>query len=182
MLGLYIHIPFCKRKCLYCDFPSFDDCQSEFEDYTNSLIEELKERSIDLKGYKFDTIFIGGGTPSFLPTNMMGKIIDKVLNSFDIDNNAEITIEANPGTVSLKSLKEYKSMYINRISMGLQAWQENILKTLGRIHTSDIFRDNFLLAREIGFENINVDLMFTLPNQTIIDWEETLTRVIELKP
>ncbi|MCD8037095.1 MAG: radical SAM family heme chaperone HemW, partial [Clostridiales bacterium] len=181
-ISLYIHIPFCVRKCLYCDFPSFALPENCYEDYVRTLCREIEEYSSDFKGMKVKTIFFGGGTPSVLPPKLLGRIIDTVMSKFDVADDAEISIETNPGTLDMKKLTEMKSMYFNRLSMGLQAWQDRLLKKIGRIHTADVFETNYLQARDAGFKNINVDLMFALPTQTLDDWQETLEKIIKLNP
>ena len=181
-ISLYIHIPFCVRKCLYCDFPSFSGMESIFDDYVRMLCREIDETYSDYRGMEVKSIFVGGGTPSVLPPALLGRISDKIFSRFDVDSKAEITIETNPGTKKKKKLAEMKSMYFNRLSMGLQAWQDRLLKKLGRIHTADEFETNFLQARDAGFKNINVDLMFALPAQSLDDWQETLEKVIKLRP
>ena len=181
-ISLYIHIPFCVRKCLYCDFPSFSGMESIFDDYVRMLCREIDETYSDYRGMEVKSIFVGGGTPSVLPPALLGRISDKIFSRFDVDSQAEITIETNPGTLDAKKLAEMKSMYFNRLSMGLQAWQDRLLKKLGRIHTADEFETNFLQARDAGFKNINVDLMFALPAQSLDDWQETLEKVIKLRP
>lgn len=181
-ISLYIHIPFCVRKCLYCDFPSFSGMESIFDDYVRMLCREIDETYSDYRGMEVKSIFIGGGTPSVLPPALLGRISDKIFSRFDVDSKAEITIETNPGTLDAKKLVEMKSMYFNRLSMGLQAWQDRLLKKLGRIHTADEFETNFLQARDAGFKNINVDLMFALPAQSLDDWQETLEKVMKLRP
>lgn len=181
-ISLYIHIPFCVRKCLYCDFPSFSGMESIFDDYVRMLCREIDETYSDYRGMEVKSIFVGGGTPSVLPPALLGRISDKIFSRFDVDSKAEITIETNPGTLDAKKLAEIKSMYFNRLSMGLQAWQDRLLKKLGRIHTADEFETNFLQARDAGFKNINVDLMFALPAQSLDDWQETLEKVMKLRP
>lgn len=181
-ISLYIHIPFCVRKCLYCDFPSFSGMESIFDDYVRMLCREIDETYSDYRGMEVKSIFIGGGTPSVLPPALLGRISDKIFSRFDVDSKAEITIETNPGTLDAKKLAEMKSMYFNRLSMGLQAWQDRLLKKLGRIHTADEFETNFLQARDAGFKNINVDIMFALPAQSLDDWQETLEKVMKLRP
>lgn len=181
-ISLYIHIPFCVRKCLYCDFPSFALPENCYEDYVRTLCREMNEYAADFYGMKVKSIFIGGGTPSVLPPKLLGRIMDTVMSKFDVDSDAEISIEANPGTLDAKKLTEMKSMYFNRLSMGLQAWQDRLLKGIGRIHTADEFETNFLQARDAGFKSINVDLMFALPGQTLDDWQETIEHVLKLRP
>lgn len=181
-ISLYIHIPFCVRKCLYCDFPSFSGMDGMFEDYVRRLCREMDEAAPSFQGIGVKSVFFGGGTPSILPPALMGRIMDKIMSAYDVNSDAEISMEANPGTLDAAKLREYKSMYFNRLSMGLQAWQDRLLERLGRIHRVGEFEDNFLQARDSGFKNINVDLMFSLPGQTLDDWQETLEKVIRLDP
>ena len=181
-ISLYIHIPFCVRKCLYCDFPSFSGMDGMFEDYVRRLCREMDEAAPSFQGIGVKSVFFGGGTPSILPPALMGRIMDKIMSAYDVNSDAEISMEANPGTLDAAKLREYKSMYFNRLSMGLQAWQDRLLERLGRIHRVGEFEDNFLQARDSGFKNINVDLMFSLPGQTMDDWQETLEKVIRLDP
>lgn len=181
-ISLYIHIPFCVRKCLYCDFPSFSGMDGMFEDYVRRLCREMGEAAPSFQGIGVKSVFFGGGTPSILPPALMGRIMDKIMSAYDVNSDAEISMEANPGTLDAAKLREYKSMYFNRLSMGLQAWQDRLLERLGRIHSVGEFEDNFLQARDSGFKNINVDLMFSLPGQTLDDWQETLEKVMRLDP
>ena len=181
-ISLYIHIPFCVRKCLYCDFPSFSGMDGMFEDYVRRLCREMGEAAPSFQGIGVKSVFFGGGTPSILPPALMGRIMDKIMSAYDVNSDAEISMEANPGTLDAAKLREYKSMYFNRLSMGLQAWQDRLLERLGRIHRVGEFEDNFLQARDSGFKNINVDLMFSLPGQTLYDWQETLEKVMRLDP
>jgi len=181
-VSLYIHIPFCVKKCLYCDFPSFSGLGAYYDDYVNILCREISEASIEFSGRNVKTIFIGGGTPTILQPRLIGKIMDTIMSNYEVEEDAEITIESNPGTLDKIKLNEFKQTYINRLSIGLQAWQNDLLKALGRIHTVDEFLKNYIDAKDVGFENINIDLMFSLPNQSIEDWEETLRNVISLCP
>lgn len=181
-LSLYIHIPFCKQKCQYCDFPSYAGCEGEFEGYLSALTQELKQSATLCRDYEIPTVFIGGGTPTVLPPKMLGAVMDVVLNKYRLAPNAEITVEANPGTLDANYLAELKAMAVNRLSMGVQAWQGRLLTRLGRIHTKDQFVQNYMDAREIGFDNINVDLMFGLPGQSLNDWAETLENIVALSP
>lgn len=171
--SLYVHIPFCLKKCLYCDFNSYTNSNLQY-DYIKALEKELL--SIDKKN--FETIFIGGGTPTILSVQNLRHLL-KLLVKF---NAKEFTVECNPGTLTKEKLELMKEFGVNRLSIGLQAWQDTHLKTLGRIHSREQFLDNFNLARQIGFQNINIDLMFGIPNQTIQDWRETLDQVLQLKP
>ena len=153
-----------------------------FEDYVRRLCREMDEAAPSFQGIGVKSVFFGGGTPSILPPALMGRIMDKIMSAYDVNSDAEISMEANPGTLDAAKLREYKSMYFNRLSMGLQAWQDRLLERLGRIHRVGEFEDNFLQARDSGFKNINVDLMFSLPGQTMDDWQETLEKVIRLDP
>ena len=180
--GIYIHIPFCVRKCLYCDFLSFACDKNAQEKYMEALYNEIKAFKPCMEGIEVTSIFIGGGTPSVVEPRLLGKVLGFVKDNYNIKPDAEITMELNPGTVTKESLEEYKTMGINRLSMGLQAWQDRLLKTIGRIHTAEKFEESFCLAREVGFENINVDLMLSLPTQTMEDVKETIEKVTSLNP
>lgn len=180
-LSIYIHIPFCVRRCLYCDFVSFSGRHEYFEQYKNALISEIEVFECP-ENVCAETLFFGGGTPSVFPPEYISEICGAVYKKFSPAGNMEITIEANPGTVGKSALKIYKESGINRISMGLQAWQNHVLQKLGRIHTRDDFLESFYLMRNTGFDNINVDLMFALPFQSIKEWEETVAGVAELGP
>lgn len=171
--SLYVHIPFCVKKCLYCDFNSY--ANRELEDlYIDSLVNEIGK----IEQNKFGTIFIGGGTPTILSISNLEKLL-KSLKAFSPD---EYTIEANPGTIDDEKLKLLKHYGVNRISMGLQAWQDRLLKGLGRIHTIEDFLKSYNLIRKNGFKNVNIDLMFDIPDQSFEDWKETIENVILLKP
>lgn len=186
-----MHIPFCKQKCKYCDFISFSNKENCINDYFDCLLMEIEEKA---KDYKFEvvngikekirvnTIYIGGGTPSFVDEGFIEKILIKIKENFNVLKTAEITIEVNPGTISESKLKKYYEFGINRISIGLQSTNDNLLKMLGRIHTFSEFEYTYNLARKIGFKNINVDLMIGLPNQTIKDIECSINKVIEKSP
>ncbi|SHJ46091.1 oxygen-independent coproporphyrinogen-3 oxidase [Geosporobacter subterraneus DSM 17957] len=181
-IGMYIHIPFCKQKCAYCDFPSFEGREAELDDYVAALLVELKEWYIPLKDYQIKSVFLGGGTPSLLSISQLNAILEGIYRWFSLKSAAEISIEANPGTLDRVKLEYYHHHGINRLSIGLQAWQNQLLKVLGRIHTQQEFIDNYYAARAAGFKNISVDLMFGLPDQTFEDWKETLHQVLQLKP
>ena len=176
-IALYVHIPFCKEKCRYCDFLSFKDTSKSL-DYKNALLREIDAFDTN-KNVK--SIFIGGGTPSFVEPKFIAEIMEH-LSKFKINSDAEITIESNPGTLTAKKLEIYKKSGINRISIGLQAWQNRILKTLGRIHSREEFLESYSLARKFGFDNINIDIMFSLPGQSFDDWKTTLENVTRLEP
>lgn len=175
MTSLYIHIPFCKSKCKYCDFLSFPNTEY-INAYKKALLNEIN--AFDCESVK--SIFIGGGTPSIIDSSIIAEIME-VTGKFNIEKNAEITIETNPGTLTEEKLKTYRESGINRISMGLQAWQNSLLKTLGRIHTRESFLKNYELACKY-FNNINIDLMFSLPDQSYEMWLETLENVTALNP
>lgn len=179
-IGIYVHIPFCKQKCKYCDFLSFDNKNELIDDYIRSLLKEIEE--CDKKAFKVNTIYFGGGTPSFISSNLVVIVLSKIKEKFQVIENAEITIEVNPGTVDKDKLKEYKEAGFNRLSIGLQESHNEILKTIGRIHTYSDFEKCFEMAKEVGFNNINVDLMLALPTQSINDLEESLNKVIKLEP
>lgn len=175
-IGLYIHIPFCAHKCDYCDFVSFSNKEDIIDKYINKLLEEIKQEN--LEQYKIRTIYIGGGTPSFIPS----KYITEVLKSINKDEAEEITIEVNPGTVTEEKLKDYLNAGINRLSIGLQSTNNKILQEISRIHTFEQFLETYKLAKEVDFDNINIDLMIGLPNQRLEDVQKSLEEVIKLKP
>lgn len=177
-IALYIHIPFCKQKCFYCDFPSFSQKEGLMDEYIDALIKEIGLRA---KDYIIKTIFIGGGTPSYLDLKNMKKLLETI-KKLDLKKDLEFTIECNPGTLEDEKLILMKNMGVNRISMGLQTTHNNLLKSIGRIHSFEEFKDNFKKARSIGFNNINIDLMFGLPNQSVEEWEESLNEITKLKP
>ena len=179
-MGLYVHIPFCKRKCLYCDFPSFGNMEDKYEAYVCALEQEIEARGPECGDWQVSSVFFGGGTPTVLSKELLERLMTKIKNCFLVVKNAEITIEANPGTMDSQKAEALVKMGFNRLSMGVQAWQNRLLSTLGRIHTIEEFQNNFEIARKAGFENINVDLMFALPTQTFEDWQETLEKITAL--
>ncbi|SHO53999.1 radical SAM family heme chaperone HemW [Anaerocolumna xylanovorans] len=181
-LGLYLHIPFCERKCLYCDFLSAAADTATKDRYVNALIKEIDSYKEWACSYLVKTVFIGGGTPTSLCTESIARIMEAVRNTFSFDESAEITIEANPGTAGREKLLTIKRAGINRISMGLQSADNEELKLLGRIHTYETFAENYHLARELGIDNINVDLMSSLPGQSLKNWMSTLKKVADLEP
>lgn len=176
-IALYIHVPFCKQKCLYCDFPSFSGRESLMYKYTAALCSELDSKV----NRKVNTIFIGGGTPTYLSLECL-NILKNSIDKINKDKNLEFTVEGNPDSFSGEKLKFFKSMGVNRLSIGLQAWQNSLLKDLGRIHDREQFINAYNEARKIGFNNINIDLMFGLPNQNMSDWKETVKEVVKLNP
>ncbi len=181
-LGIYLHIPFCMKKCHYCDFLSAPADENTKERYIEALKKEIFLYREDLKENIISTIFLGGGTPSLLKEKQIKEILDAIFETYFVQEGAEITIEANPETLTKEKLKIYKEVGINRLSIGLQSTEEEQLKRLGRIHTYKKFLESYALAREVGFENINVDLMSALPFQTKEEWEETLRKIVNLNP
>ena len=180
-ISLYIHIPFCAQKCLYCDFPSFarkDHLRKAYIEALNKEIINLREKHNNLE---INTIFIGGGTPSVLEADELECLLKEVAK-LNMAKDIEYSMECNPGNLTEEKLEVMKNYGVNRISIGLQAKQDNLLKGLGRIHNYKTFKENFLLAKKVGFNNINVDLMFGLPNQRLNEWEETLREIISLEP
>lgn len=184
-IGIYIHIPFCKSKCPYCDFNSFALNPIPENNYIRSLINELestikKEDSIHCK--PLDTIYIGGGTPSVISAKYIKEILDKLHKSFKLKDEIEVTIEVNPATVNADKLKEYKNFGINRLSIGVQSFDNKVLKILGRIHNAKDAIKTYEDARNAGFENIGIDLMFGIPNQDIDMWLADIEMAISIKP
>lgn len=181
-LGIYIHIPFCKQKCYYCDFISFSKKDEKVEQYVECLKKEIIANKGKAKNYKINTIYIGGGTPSYIDSKKIVSILKTIQENYIVERDAEITIEINPGTVNKEKLEDYKEAGINRISIGLQSTNNTVLKTIGRIHTYEQFLETYNLARSLNFSNINVDLMLALPNQTEEILIESLQKIITLNP
>ena len=181
-LGIYIHIPFCKQKCTYCDFISYSDKNNLVEKYMRELKQEIKNNADNVNKYKISTIYIGGGTPSYIESKHIVEILETIKQKYNIDQNVEVTIEVNPGTVTKEKLQDYIKAGINRISIGLQTTNNQLLQVIGRIHTYEEFLNTYNLARDVGFKNINVDLMIGLPKQTIEDVNESLEKIINLEP
>ena len=181
-LELYIHIPFCVKKCAYCDFLSGSASDQQIEEYVQALIEEIRYYKEVAKKYEVSTVFLGGGTPSLLTEEQMKVLMEVLGQTFFIRQNAEITMEANPGTVTVEKLRAYQKAGINRISFGLQSVDNEELKMLGRIHTYEEFLESYDAARKAGFQNINVDLISAIPKQTVRSWEQTLQTIISLQP
>ncbi len=181
-LEIYIHIPFCVRKCNYCDFLSFAGCDDIHDEYVKTLVKEMKAYAPMFSGREVTSVFIGGGTPSILEPSLMSDISETVFKSFNVSKDVEFTTESNPGTLSDKKLMAYRSAGINRLSMGLQSADNDMLKKLGRIHTYEEFLDNYDKAVKAGFENINVDLISGLPGEKKEGFEKTLRKVIDLRP
>ena len=181
-LQLYLHIPFCVRKCAYCDFLSGPASSEEIASYVDAMICEIKSYRRQFAEYEVSTVFLGGGTPSILTAAQIEGVFSALRETFDISVDAEISIEMNPGTVTKEKLEMYRKVGINRLSIGLQSVNDEELKLLGRIHTMQEFLNTYRMARDCGFENVNVDLISAIPGQTVESWKRTLQTVAELKP
>lgn len=181
-MELYLHMPFCVRKCAYCDFLSFPSGAETQRMYAKRLMEDIGVMGKRYGEIPVETIFIGGGTPSVPDSGLIVEIMEHVRHAFHVADGAEISMEANPGTVTREKLTDYRKAGINRLSFGLQSANDRELKLLGRIHTWAEFLESFMLARECGFANLNIDLMSALPGQTCESWKETLSRVTDLDP
>jgi oxygen-independent coproporphyrinogen III oxidase len=181
-LEIYLHIPFCLRKCQYCDFLSFAGEESRYQDYRKALEAEAENCLLPLGSYQVSTVFFGGGTPSLLPGREIGDVLAVLRRRFPFRPDAEITLEANPGTVTGEKLRAYRQAGVNRLSLGCQSTDNRELKYLGRIHSYEDFLRTWHLACEAGFTNRNVDLMSGLPGQTVASWERSLRQVAELGP
>lgn len=181
-LELYVHIPFCVKKCSYCDFLSFPADERTQGAYTDALLKEIAYYGKQMGDYVVNTIYIGGGTPSWLDENKMLRILDTIYTSFQVSRDAEISMECNPGTLTQSKLSMYRRAGINRLSIGLQSADDEELKILGRIHTFSQFLKTYEMARETGYSNINVDLISGIPYQTVDKFYKTLQKVVRLKP
>lgn len=177
-VGLYIHIPFCEQKCYYCDFASYQGKEHMIDEYLSALEEELLKKTA---GLVFDTIFIGGGTPTML-TKEQFDVLASMTVSVQKTEDAEFSIECNPGNLTEEKAKVIKSMGVNRLSIGLQSSNDSILLDIGRIHTFREFKENYLMLRKLGFDNINVDLIYGLPHENIAVLQQTLMDVVGLNP
>lgn len=175
-IGVYVHIPFCSKKCYYCDFVSYAGKKNQIPQYIEALKKEID--FYDFNKYIVDTIYIGGGTPSFIDSTYIVQILEKIPHTPD----TEITIELNPGTVDEDKIKDYKKAGVNRLSIGLQSTDDEVLKTIGRIHSYKQFLETYQIARKVGFKNINIDLMLALPKQTHKVLTESVNKVIKLNP
>ena len=181
-LAIYIHIPFCVRKCLYCDFLSAPASDETREQYVQALCREIREERKSYVNYKIETIFLGGGTPSLLSGEQLDRILGTVFDAYQVADDCEISMEVNPGTVTKEKLKAYKRAGVNRLSIGMQSAVEEELQSLGRIHSSEDAFDTYDLAVKTGFNNINIDLMSAIPGQTKESWKESLKRILDLEP
>lgn len=181
-LGLYIHVPFCIRKCNYCDFLSFHGSTEMQSRYVQTLVQEMEGWREKIHSYNVDTVFLGGGTPSVLTVSDMDKIFQGIADCFSISDLSEFTIECNPGTVTQEKLELYRGAGVNRISIGMQSAIEEELRKLGRIHTYNEFARCYKMVRKLGFTNVNIDVMSAVPGQTIQSYKDTLACVLELEP
>lgn len=177
-LGLYIHIPFCIKKCAYCDFLSWSGDKDQKEEYVRDLEQEIRSYKTFAADYQVSTVYFGGGTPSILETGQIERIMGALRQTFRIEKKAEITLEMNPGTARKEKLKAYRQLGINRLSIGIQSVKNENLKLLGRIHTYEDFLESYHMAREAGFDNISGDLISSLPGQTLEEWKEELEILI----
>ena len=181
-LELYIHIPFCVKKCNYCDFLSAPADAETKAAYMEALCREITEKSREFRTYEVVTVFIGGGTPTTVPAREIKRMLDIIRKYYDVQTEAEISMEVNPGTVNAEALQIYKLSGITRLSIGLQSTEETELKCLGRIHSYEQFLETYRQARDAGFDNINVDIMSALPEQTMESYQKTLKRITGLVP
>jgi oxygen-independent coproporphyrinogen-3 oxidase len=178
-MALYIHVPFCRRKCLYCSFVSYDHREADIPLYLNALKKELEQRA---GGERIRSLYLGGGTPSLLPAKDIGNLLSIIGRLFIMDEAAEITIEANPGTVDVAYLTAIRQLGVNRLSLGVQSLNDSELLMLGRIHTADEARDAVRFARSAGFDNLSLDLIYGLPGQTLTDWQHSLEEALAMEP
>lgn len=181
-LELYLHIPFCVKKCNYCDFFSASGTEEEQVAYVSAMVQEIQSYQELSREYEVQTIFLGGGTPSLLTPEQIEQIFNAIYHTFSVNENAEITMEMNPGTVDIEKLHAMKAAGVNRLSIGLQSAQNEELKMLGRIHTFEEFLETWRLTEQAGFKNRNIDLMSALPGQTMESYEDTLSKVLALEP
>ena len=181
-ISVYIHIPFCVRKCLYCDFLSGPASEASRKAYINALCEEIRSEAYKYEGFRVVSVFIGGGTPSVIDAEDIRRVLNTLRQSYRLEAECEITIEVNPGTVTEDKLRIYRESGINRLSIGLQSARNSELKALGRIHSYEDFLNTYEKAVKIGFSNINVDLMSAIPEQTLSSYRETLNKVLQLTP
>lgn len=172
-IGIYIHIPFCQQKCFYCDFASYEHQEAKMEEYMRALCQEILQYTEILSSHSIHSIYFGGGTPSYLPASYLQQIL-QILQLFSLTPDCEITLEVNPGTVTLDKMKLYSQYGINRISMGLQSTHSDILKHIGRIHGFHDAEQTLYWAKEAGFQNVSVDLIYPLPDLTVEKWSSTL--------
>lgn len=178
--GIYVHVPFCARKCQYCDFHSVVADETFVGSYFDAFEQELLVRSREAAADSFDTLFIGGGTPSILTISRLDRLLRMLTSSFTFSSGAEITVEVNPSSLSLAKLRCLRSWGVNRLSMGVQSFEPHLLEALGRLHTVEQVFQSLRSARQVGFDNISMDLMFGLPDQTMAQWQATLATAVQL--
>ena len=179
-LGIYVHIPFCKKKCNYCDFISFSCYEEKYDIYFKTQKAEINSRKVANR--EISTIYFGGGTPSYPDSKYVVDILNTIKENYSVKENCEITIEVNPGTVTKEKLQDYKNAGFNRLSIGLQSTEDRLLKLIGRIHNYSDFLHTYNLAKEVGFNNINVDLMLALPTQTLEELMQSVDKIVDLNP
>jgi len=182
MLSLYIHVPFCVRKCRYCGFYSTPYSSSNADAFLSGLKSEATRYQNDFRHKLFTSIYIGGGTPTVLSPEQFRLLVRTIREHFTIDDGVEFTVEANPNTITHEKLSLMRSEGVNRLSIGVQSFSDEVLQILGRLHTAEQAADAFRVARRAGFENIGVDLIYGIPGQTADHWEDTLDAAIKLKP
>ena len=181
-IALYVHIPFCETKCPYCDFNTYAGIEPLMGQYVDSLVAEIALWGNTLGSPQVRTVFFGGGTPSYLPQDSIGSVIAAINNNFEVQPGAEVTMEANPGDLTLQKLEALRGLGINRLSIGVQSFDDDLLQLLGRRHTSDQATIAFHVAAEAGFENVSIDLMYGLPHQDVETWQRTLDQACGLRP
>ncbi len=181
-IALYVHIPFCETKCPYCDFNTYAKIESLIPDYVSALKVEINLWASLLEGPPVRTVFFGGGTPSYLPGEDIAALMMTIAESFTLESNAEITLEANPGDFTPRKLSDFLESGINRLSIGVQSFDDGLLRLLGRRHSASDAAQSFRMARDAGFDNVSIDLMYGLPHQTFDHWRETLARTADLMP
>jgi len=181
-LNMYFHTPYCKAKCRFCSFYVIPGRKSRLEDYFIALKNEIKSYKEELVNYNVKTIYVGGGTPSLVDSIYITEIIQYIKNNFVVNNNCEISVENNPETLTENKIKDYYSVGVNRLSIGLQTTQDNVLKFMGRLYTFDEFKEKYAIAKQSPIQNINLDLIFGIPTLTLENWEEALNKTIELNP
>lgn len=181
-ISIYIHIPFCVRKCAYCDFTSFPGRSAQMETYLSAVCREMRAQAAFFGRRPVRTVFLGGGTPTLMTGDQVQRLLRELRACFELAPDAEITMEGNPGTVTAQSLAAYREAGVNRLSLGVQSLDDGLLCAIGRIHTAAQAREAVHLARAAGFENLNLDLMLGLPGQRVAQWEQTLGEAIALAP
>ena len=180
--GIYLHIPFCKTKCIYCDFYSVTKREDSISEFIDCLVKEIELNKNKLSNYDFNTIFFGGGTPSVLTEYQLEKILNALHKYYNLNKNIEITLECNPGEINYEKLKGFRNLGINRLSIGFQSFNNDILKFLGRLHNAEQSIETFNAARKAGFDNINIDLIYDIPKQKLKDWKNDLFLGTSLHP